>query len=138
MKLFLLLAPVWWFIGQASPSVGGPTVDWTTILAAYGVAAPLVIYVVRDNSKKDARIAQIEKRNQEISDAAIDKIVPLQMQTIDVLKAAREEMKLAATERERATIMMHQMSGRTDAQTLGRIMRQLDRLEAREGRDRHD
>jgi len=127
----LLLALVWplfpvAFVAQAAPS---SPVDYTTILAAYGVAAPLVIYIIRDNGKKESRITQVEARNQELTDAAIDRIVPLQMQTIDVLQDAKNELRTASQERERAVVMMHQMSGRTDARTLLRIQRQLERLE---------
>lgn len=122
------LAPVA-VLSQAAPQA---PVDWTTILAAYGVAAPLVIYIIRDNGKKEARIAQVEQRNQELTDAAIDRIVPLQMQTIEVLKETKDELKSSASERERATVMMHQMSGRIDARTLHRIQQLLERLHGKE------
>lgn len=105
------------------------TPDWPSILTAYGIAAPLVFYIIRDNAKKEQRIVQLEARNQDLTDAAIERIVPLQMQTIEVLTDTKAEMKQASAERERATVMMHQMSGRLDPETLVRIMRALERGE---------
>ena len=132
VKWLLFLAP----FGVLAQTPVSPVDNWPALLTGLGGAAPFVVYIIRDNSKKEARIVALEQRNQELTDAAIERIVPLQMQTIEVLTDTKTEMRTAASERERAIVMMHQMSGRLDPQTLVRIMRALERMEPRDDEDR--
>jgi hypothetical protein len=113
----------------AEVTTAAPSVDWTTILAAYGVASPLVIWLIRETGKKDDRITHLEQRNQELTDAAIDKIVPTLQQTALSLQESREELKAAAQERERAIAMIGELSGRVNPETLWRIQQLLSSVE---------
>lgn len=95
---------------MAQTPSGGTSLDWPTILAAYGVAAPLVIYLIRDASRKDSSIERLEARNKELTDATIDKIVPLTTQGIEILRETAAEMKALVGERERLIEMMRGFS----------------------------
>lgn len=120
------------FLAQTTtPSAGSSSTgtDWVSILSTYGVAAPLVLYLIVDNRRKDAKLDRLELRNQSLTDAAVDKIVPLTVEATSLLREAGVEMRTLSADRERVVNLMNQATGHLDTTTLNRILRTLERLE---------
>lgn len=73
---------------QQAPTGGDDLLSFRNIAAYYGVAAPLVVYLLFDGRRKDARIDQLAKRNDELVDASFDKIVPLATEMTGLVRDA--------------------------------------------------
>lgn len=110
-SLWIAATSIWLLAQEAAPGAG--PLDWTTILAAYGVAAPMVAYLILENRRKDRRIEQLEDRNQDLTDAAIDKIVPLTTTGLTLLQEQKQDMHEMLAERERIVNQMHELASRT-------------------------
>lgn len=129
----LSVPPFAMLIAQAAGG-NGSGVDWVTILSTYGVAAPLILYLIIDTRRKDVKIEKLETRNQSLTDAAVDKIVPLTVEATSLLREASLELKALSADRERAMALMNQATGHFDFNTLQRILRTLERVERQEER----
>ena len=113
-----------WSVGVVAQVAPGNPVDWTTIIAAYGVAAPLVGYLVWTVVQQNKTIRRLEERNWTLVDASINKLAPLTTEAANVLAQA---VANAPNQQELAN-QIEDLSARFDPTTLRRIARALDRL----------
>lgn len=123
----LILGMVVYIVSQTSPSGGnGQGLDITTILVSYGVAAPFVAYLLLDNRRKDSRNEELQKRNETLTDTAIDKFAPLTVEATSALREAGQELRAVSAERDRLASVA---SARTDPEIVRRLLAALERSE---------
>lgn len=115
------------------PLVGGATIfaadsggGWVEIVATYGIASPFVLLCLYVMREQRAEIKEVREDNRKISEAAMEKILPVSLEATNALKETAEALTAA-------NIMMHTLSGRpvVDPVLMARLQRALEEVERR-------